>query len=146
MPWYEYSATADGRTLPYVTVHLWHGNRKINVIALIDSGADSSLMDVSYAQVLELDRADARVVAGEMADGSTVNLWTWPEKPLELQFENDRFPFKGQFVEFPEGSNPENLLGRGDFFQRYIVQFWDAAEMMNIDTSPDYPRGSALKL
>jgi hypothetical protein len=31
-------------------------------------------------------------------------------------------------------------MGRRDFFQRFIVQFWDAAELMNIDLSPDFPR------
>ena len=140
MPWYEYSAATAGGTQPYLTVHLWHGSRRVNVIALVDSGADSSLMDISYAEVLGLDRAEAQVVVGELADGTSVDLLTWPDKPLELQFETDRFPFRGQFVDFPGGADPPNLLGRSDFFQRYIVQFWDAAQMMNIDTSPDYPR------
>lgn len=139
MPWYEYSANSAGITQPYLTVHLWHGAQKVKLIALVDSGADSSLMDISFAEVLGLNRAEAKVVPGGLADGSTVNYFCWPDRPLELQFENDRFPFKGHFVEFPVGSDPENLLGRGDFFQRYIVQFWDAAELMNIDTSPDYP-------
>ena len=141
MPWYEYStSTGAGNTKPYVTVHLWHGARKINVIALVDSGADTTMMDSSYADVLGLNKAEAIVDEGEMANGSPVRVFTWPDKPIEIQFENDRFPFKGGFVEFAAGAEPENLLGRDDFFQRYIVQFWDAAQMMNIDTSPDHPR------
>ncbi|HVS27526.1 MAG TPA: retropepsin-like aspartic protease [Burkholderiales bacterium] len=112
----------------------------MKVIALVDSGADCSLMDVSYAQVLGLKRADAKVTRAATAGGTTVRILRWPVKKLEIQFENDRFPFEGAFVEFPKNADPVNLLGRKDFFQRYMVQFWDAAEMMNIDTSPDFPR------
>jgi hypothetical protein len=139
MPWYEYSENSQGITQPYVTVHLWHGTQRVKLLALVDSGADSSLIDVSLAEVLGLDRAEAQTVVGGLADGSKVNYLSWPKRPLELQFENDRFPFKGCFVEFPATGAAENLLGRDDFFQRYIVQFWDAAELMNIDLSPDYP-------
>lgn len=110
------------------------------MIALVDSGADCSAMDVSYAEVLGLDRAEAIQSDITTAGGTTVRMFQWPGKNLELQFENDRFAFKGGFLEFPPGADPVNLLGRRDFFQRYIVQFWDAAEMMNIDTSPDYPK------
>ncbi|SRR6266851_5325458 len=139
MPWYEYSTTAQG-ILPYVTVHLWHGSQRANIVALVDSGADCSLMDASYADLLGLDRSEA--VASDMvtASGTTVSVLHWPNRPLEMQFESDRFPFLGKFIEFPAGSDPGNLVGRSDFFQRYIVQFWDAAQMMNIDTSPDFPR------
>jgi hypothetical protein len=63
---------------------------------------------------------------------------------LEIQFGRGRFPFGGVFVEFPPTADPVNLLGRRDFFQRYIIQFWDAAELMNIDTSPDYPAAVTL--
>ena len=96
-------------------------------------------MDASYAEVLGLDRAEAEESQVTTAGGTTARVLRWPNRPLELQFENDRFGFNGVFVEFPENSDPVNLLGRADFFQRYIVQFWDANEMMNIDTSPDYP-------
>ena len=140
MPWYEYSEDSQGFAQPYVTVHLWHGGRFVKLLALVDSGADSSLVDLSFAEVLGLDRAQAQEVVGGLADGSRVNFFSWPDRPLELQFGVDRFPFKGQFVEFPADRDADNLLGREDFFQRYIVQFWDAAQLMNIDTSPDYPK------
>ena len=140
MPWYEYSVTSDGKTQPLVTVHLWHGSRRVQVIALVDSGADTSAMDASYAEVLGLDRADAESREATTAGGTTVRTLRWPKSSLEIQFENERFPFNGVFVEFPKDADPLNLLGRRDFFQRYVIQFWDAADMMNIDTSPDYPK------
>jgi hypothetical protein len=140
MPWHEYSTTTQGGSLPYVTIHLWHGSQRVNIVALVDSGADDSLMDASYADLLGLDRSEAVVSSVVTATGATETVLRWPNRPLEMQFETDRFPFLGAFIEFPAGSDPGNIVGRSDFFQRYIVQFWDAAEMMNIDTSPDFPR------
>lgn len=141
MPWYDYSAPAQGgRPRPLVSVRLLHGNQSVQLVALVDSGADRSLMDASYADVLGLDRAEAEQLEAATAGGTIARVLRWPNRPIELEFEGDRFPFDGLFVEFPENSDAVNLLGRADFFQRYIVQFWDAAEMMNIDTSPDYPR------
>lgn len=97
-------------------------------------------MNASYAEVLGLDRADAATDLAIVANGDAVNCLRWPNAPLEIQFGRDRFPFNGHFLEFPPDADPVNLLGRRDFFQRYIIQFWDAAELMNIDTSPDYPQ------
>src|SRR6266571_3620515 len=141
MPWYEYSAAAqEGRpSQPLVAVRLFHGNRQIQVVALVDSGADVSVMDASYAEVLGLDLAEAAESEVTTAGGTTARVLRWLSTPLEIQFENNRFPFKGVFVKFPEDSDPVNLLGRADFFERYIVQFWDAAELLNVDLSPDYP-------
>lgn len=123
-----------------MAIRLLHGSRYVNIIALVDSGADCSLVDASYAEVLGLDRAGADVTEVTTAGGTTERMLRWPKRTLEIQFGRDRFPFKGGFIEFPKESDPVNLLGRADFFQRYIVQFWDAAELMNIDTSPDFPQ------
>jgi hypothetical protein len=30
-------------------------------------------------------------------------------------------------------------MGRRDFFANFIVQFWDARKLMNIDLPPDHP-------
>jgi hypothetical protein len=138
MPWYEYSPDAAGFTKPLVEVRLWHGAASQRLVALVDSGADSSLLDVQYAELLGLDRADAHVTVSVVASGDEIEVLHWPTTPLELQFGNDRFPFDGAFIDFGTGDG-ENLMGRKDFFQRYVIQFWDAAELMNIDTSPDYP-------
>lgn len=73
------------------------------------------------------------------ADGNEVQTLKWPNMPLELQFEEDTFPFEGSFIDFPASVDGQNLLGRRDFFQRYIIQFWDAQSPMNIDVSPDFP-------
>jgi hypothetical protein len=139
VPWYEYSVTPGGLK-PYVEVRLWHGNQSVRLLALVDSGADSSLLDASYADLLGLDRAQATTIDAVVASGGTAQVLCWPHLPLELQFETERFPFQGAFADFAPASDPENLMGRRDFFERFIIQFWDAQNMMCIDLSPDLAR------
>jgi hypothetical protein len=128
-----------GGLKPYVAVRLLHGNKSVRLLAIVDSGADASLLDASYADVLGLDRADAIALDVTVASGGTATAFRWPHAPLELQFENERFPFLGMFADFPEDADPENLMGRADFFERFIIQFWDAQNLMCIDLSPDLP-------
>ncbi len=140
MPWYEYSALHGGQPWPLVEIRLWRGDRSVRVIAFVDSGADFSVFDIRIADALELDPGDAQTVDNLGATGSSVRTYHWPDALLEIQFESERIPFQGSFAPFPPGSEPLSLLGRRDFFQRFIVQFWDAAELMNVDLSPDFPR------
>jgi hypothetical protein len=139
MPWYEYSARRDGPPLPLAAVRLWHGMLSARVVALVDSGADFSLFHITYADELGLNRDEAEIGESTGASGASFRTYRWPDAHLELEFENERFPFLGAFADFAPTSEPSNLLGRRDFFQRYIVQFWDAAELMSIDLSPDFP-------
>lgn len=139
MPWYKYSASPAGRAKPLVQVRLWHGNRQVALVALVDSGADASLLDIGYADLLGLDRADASTTRAGAAGGNEITVYAWPAVQLELQFETHRFPFRGAFAEFAEDADGENLLGRQDFFTPFTIEFWDARSLMNIDLSPDYP-------
>jgi len=99
-------------------VVLWHGTRFVRLIALVDSGADSSLMDFGYAELLGLDPADATVSESIGASGSLFEVYRWPDAGLELQFDGDRFPFHGSFVKSGGESETMNLLGRSDFFSQ----------------------------
>jgi len=143
VPWYEYSVTPAGAK-PLVAVRLWHGSRQVRLVALVDSGADASLLDIGYADLLGLDRSEATQVPATVASGDDTIVFKWPDGRLELQFENRRFPFEGAFIEFGPNADGENLMGRRDFFAQYIVQFWDAQGLMNIDLSPDHPIGDAV--
>src|SRR5260370_7914594 len=105
MPWYEYSVTAGGGK-PFVSVLLWHGARRVRILALVDSGADMSAINASYANVLGLDRADAVSETTTVADGGTANCLHWPNAPLDIHFARDRFPFYRVFLEFPPPAAP----------------------------------------
>jgi len=119
---------------------LWHEGRHVRVVSLVDSGADVSLFNMSYAQDLGLNPAEAQRTRAVGAGGAAVDCLSWSD--LELEFDQVRFPFAGRFVDLPASTPRMNLLGRRDFFQRYIVQFWDAAGLFGIDLSPDFPRDS----
>ena len=140
MPWYEYSAGNDGRPMPLAEVQLWYQEQHVRVVALVDSGADYSLFDVRYADALGLERDAATIDEAVGAGGVALRTYRWLAAPLEIQFEAERFPFRGSFAAFFPDSGLLDLLDRRDFFQPFIIQFWDAAELMNIDHSPDFPR------
>ncbi|MHB8619272.1 MAG: pepsin/retropepsin-like aspartic protease family protein [Chloroflexota bacterium] len=121
-----------------VEIILRHADRHVRVVALVDSGADVSFFHMSYALDLGLNIADAQRTRAVGAGGAAVDCLSWPG--LELEFEQDRFPFAGRFVDLPASTPRMNLLGRRDFFQRCTIQFWDAAGLFGIDLSPDFPR------
>jgi hypothetical protein len=87
MPWYEYSAWSGGRPLPLAEIRLWHGMRSVRFIALVDSGADFSLLNVTYADELGLDRDDAERGAGVGASGSPIQIFRWSAVSLEIQID-----------------------------------------------------------
>lgn len=139
MPWYEYSDII-GPLLPIAEVWLLHAGHRVRLLALVDSGADTSLVDAIVADMLGLDRVNAVVEHSFGADGTAFSTLEWPSAGIEFEFEGVRFPFRGSFVDFPPDGDGISLLGRADFFQQFIVQFWDAAYLMNIDLSPGFPR------
>jgi hypothetical protein len=136
MPWYEYSAVGGDVARPMVELVLWHGARRVRLIALLDSGADSSLMNADYISLLGLDRADAEEGQSIAAGGEPMTCLSWPKANLEIQFEGNRFRFLGEFAEFRHGDDGLNLAGRQDFFSQYVVTFWDAEGLVQIDESP----------
>ena len=62
MPWYEYSAQDGGQPRPIAAIRLRRGDRSVRLTALVDSGADFSLFDVTVADALGLDRRNAQLV------------------------------------------------------------------------------------
>jgi hypothetical protein len=144
VPWYQYSPTAiPGKAEPLVVVRLYHGSKWVRLVALVDSGADNSLINIEYAEILGLDRNQATTSQVVGASGLPFPVYTWPAGLLELQFEAQRFPFQGVFLEYGPKTEGVNLLGRSDFFSQFVVQFWDARMLLNIDLSPDHPYGDA---
>ena len=138
MPWYRYSEIFNNQALPVVEVVLRYGEHSVRVPALVDSGADVSALDINHALELGLDKESGLRTSVLGAGGAEIECLSW--EGLELEFEQDRFPFTGRFLDFPPGSPRVSLLGRHDFFRRYIIQFWDAAKLIGIDVSPEFPR------
>ena len=138
MPWYRYSSVSGLSPQPYVRFRLWRGPNRVEIAALVDSGADTSILDAGYAEFLGLDRAEAETEGAVTASGQVITYRRWPAADLEIDFAGRRFPYNGGFIDFPADSDPTNLLGRSDFFQQYIIQFWEAARLMSIDLAPQF--------
>lgn len=138
MPWYHYTSLAGDKPRPLLEVRLWHGDRSVYVVGLVESGADISLFDATDAGLLGLRRNAAEMTRNIGADGRAFSVLRWPGAPLEIEFEHYRFPFLGAFVDFPPGADTTGILGREDFFGQFVVQFWDAAGLLNIDRSPEF--------
>jgi hypothetical protein len=86
-------------------------------MALVDSGADSSLFHVEWAALLGLhiDPGKAVVVTGI---GGGTKCWFLD---LYISVAKNRFPAKVGFTEMV--SKDAGLLGRADFFQAFDVGF-----------------------
>jgi hypothetical protein len=73
--------------------------------------------DISFADELGLDRGAAEVIQNVGAGGAVITSYRWSDAALDLQFEQQRIPLLGSFIEFGADVDAMNLLGRRDFFQ-----------------------------
>jgi hypothetical protein len=96
------------------------------------------LCSLRVTRIFLVLRQDAQVITATAASGAQIDCLRWPNTNIELQFANQRVAFRGAFADFSVQADGENLLGRTDFFQSFIVQFWESAQLMNVDLSPDF--------
>ena len=100
-----------GLTKPLVPVRLHNGRLStLEILALVDSGADVSAFHVSLAHQLHVDLADCRRVAMRGAGGMV----STHRCEVEIDVEGLRFPADVLFVASRIG-----LLGREDVFMQF---------------------------
>lgn len=110
-----YRQLNGGPARPYLVVRLQFGERTIDTIGLIDSGADGSLFNAQFAQYLGFT-LDPDASATSQGLGGTVPTWQFD---IELTVLGKRFPAS---VAFSESWTPAfGLLGRGDFSRAFRV-------------------------
>lgn len=104
---------------PMLPVHLFNGAQRVNALALVDSGADSSLFNASLAELLgiELERGKHQEFIG-IAE-ARIDVYF---HPINLQVAGD-----ARLIEMNVGFTRSNsvgaLLGQSDFFEEYQVIF-----------------------
>lgn len=86
VPWYRYTRTLAGVPMPLVVVRLETDGARVEAVALIDSGADSSVFNVAIARRLGLRPGDAVPVPMTVADGSTTSAAEWPSAEVSIAF------------------------------------------------------------
>lgn len=104
--------------MPGLPLILRGPSARIPVVALVDSGADSSIFPLEIAAHLGIDlgqcrREDCTTAAGP----STQHIWE-PGLDAQVQAMNVTVHLRGAFSETPVG-----LLGREDFFDAFRVSF-----------------------
>ena len=133
---FRYTATlvADTRgkltKRPLLEVELLNGDDEVVGIAfaLIDSGADTTMVNIKYASLLGIDLAHApkRTMAG-IAEGSV------PTRIATMHF---RIKASGDKVEIPvcyvDSRNVDILLGQEVFFDMFKIKFEKDHDMFEI--------------
>ncbi len=106
---------AYDKNRPYVPVILWHGDRKVRSLPLLDSGADLSIFHKADAIALGLDWNSGKEINAENPDGS---LFRTREFQIELEVADVRFPARALFA---DSASDSRLLGRGDVFRHFRI-------------------------
>lgn len=111
--------TAKG---PYLSVTLHgEGDRALNVLALIDSGADTCAMPKSVAEILGLDLSSAKESTVGTASGPVM------AKKLDvnvtIHLVHGKKTILSPFSVIMSDYEPPVILGRASFFENFYITF-----------------------
>ena len=122
---FPYLKDASGHHAPIVYLQVWTGNRWLYLQAYVDSGASWTVFHADVAELigLKLSRAKRRYMS--LGNGSTIPVY----------FHSVRVRFAGQEFMAPVGFSEIlrvgfNLLGRAEFFSRFVMCFDDRANIL----------------
>jgi hypothetical protein len=102
---------------PFIPVRLQHGGRHLDTFGLIDSGADTALFNLQFAQALGFT-VDPTKVKTTRGVGGTVDVWNFD---LHILAFGKRLPARIGFS--ANWTSAFGLLGREDFFVAFQVGF-----------------------
>ncbi|MEK7181087.1 MAG: retropepsin-like aspartic protease [Patescibacteria group bacterium] len=114
---------------PFVPVRLFNGGKKIDIYALVDSGADASLFHSSLAKELGID-----LVAGRkqtffgISSGPGIEVYIHPIR-LQVVGASETFEIEAGFT---ESQGVGAILGQSGFFDRYHIKFERDKERIEI--------------
>lgn len=123
---------------PIIPVTICYNDQKLSTVALVDSGADISLFDVSLAQALEINFSN---VAPKMIGGLGGLIEAFPAT-VQLRLQRHQLELSCLFA----ANVRLNLLGRQDFFRYFRVCFSEAHQFLElIRRRPKQRRTSLVK-
>ena len=114
---------------PSIPVTLYGNNLKLDVIALLDSGADISAIPRSMAEVLNLNlngkKESTFGIGGEVSAIETyVN--------VEIGKPHDKYSFKIPVKVILEGKDFPPLIGRAVFFDKFDITFKQSEKRVSL--------------
>ena len=116
-----------GNYLPLVPIEL-RGEEWVEVRAFADTGASRSLFHSSIASVLGIDIEKGKETKAMVADGSFISVYL---HKISVRFCGKEFEAS---IGFSKRLGAEfNILGRKDFFDRFIFCFNDYDKILSIN-------------
>jgi hypothetical protein len=107
------------KSRPVIWVQLFHENRGVAALALIDSGADCSVFHTSLAQALGIDYTKGRRTDGVGVSTTPIDLYF---HPVQVKVRGDDTVIDMEAA-FTESERVGAILGQRDFFEHYKITF-----------------------
>jgi len=117
---------------PLVELELIGKSQNVNAIGLIDSGADTTLMNIGYAIILglDLDRAQKKEFLG--IGNSRITSYI---ADLTMKVKYFDAPITSR-VAFTDSPSVDILLGQEDFFKNFRIKFEKDKDTFDLMLSP----------
>jgi hypothetical protein len=134
------TSAGDKIVRPTLGVHLLDhvGNRLAQARAIVDSGADQTTLSHEWAEVLGIDlEKDCAPVKASVAGEKMEIHWAYTEGLWVEVLGESLFLPVAMFCK----KLPVTLLGRRDFFDRYLVLFDDRRRRFFLERRPDLVEG-----
>ena len=117
---------------PLIELELVGNGQTIHALGLIDSGADTTMMNLEYARVLGIDLKTANKKEFLGIGGTRVNCFL---SSVEMKLRHTDQTFTST-VAFTESPSVDILLGQEDFFECFRIKFEKDHDVFELSPSP----------
>jgi len=121
---------------PIVELELLGKSENLNVLGLIDSGADTTLMNIEYAKVLGINLEQA--AKKEFLGIGSVRVTTFLSS-VTMKVKHFDTPITTP-VAFTDSASVDVLLGQEDFFECFRIKFEKDHDTFDLSLSPTVVR------
>jgi hypothetical protein len=136
---FQYTSTASTNTKgkltkrPIIELELIGKSENFNVLGLIDSGADTTMMNIEYAKILgvDLEKADKKEFLGIGSARVTTFL-----SSVTMKVKHFDIPITTP-VAFTDSTSVDVLLGQEDFFECFRIKFEKDHDTFDLSLSPN---------
>ena len=135
---YQYTATPSNNTKgkltkrPIVELEIIGKNDTLNALGLIDSGADTTMMNIEYAKVLGIDLENAQ--KKEFLGIGSARVTTYISS-VTMKVKHFDMPITTP-VAFTDSSPVDVLLGQEAFFECFRIKFEKDHDTFELTLSP----------
>ena len=116
-PYWESLRGDEIRFLPLIPIQVEHGSETLHLHALVDSGAEHTILSLEVAEELAIDLSDAEDVTVVGAGDNELDGWR-----TKVQFKLGRHRWQAPAI-FSEAATSRAILGQIGFFAYFTVTF-----------------------